>query len=229
MKILGIIPARGGSKRVPGKNMAMLCGKPLLAYTIHSAKLSGVFKEIVLTSNWDKALEYGKQSGVRTILRPDWISGDRSHDFEFVEHTLKEFSGFDVFVLLRPTSPFRTARTIERALRVFLEGKCDSLRAVGPTVNHPRKSWRVAGGYLEAYHPDDTIEGFPAYDLPTQALGEVYCQNGCIHVAWTETLKKYGNVSGRTIRAFFTEGWEGLDINTPADLAFAEMIMRGKA
>jgi N-acylneuraminate cytidylyltransferase len=225
MKILGLIPARSGSKRVPGKNMAMLNGKPLLQYAIDGAVESKVFDEIVVTSNWDECLTLAKLNGVRALNRPAKLCRDESHDFEFVKHAFGKYRGFDCFAILRPTSPFRTAVTIKRAMDTFFDRECDSMRAVGPTCNHPRKSWKVADGYLEAYHRNDTVKGFPAYDMPTQALGPVYCQNGCIHIAWVETVEKYGNVSGKTIRAFFTEGWEGLDINSPADLAFAEMLM----
>jgi N-acylneuraminate cytidylyltransferase len=228
MRILGLIPARAGSKRVKGKNMAMLNGKPLLQYTIDAAKAYGLFNEIVVTSNWDMCLTLAKENGIRALNRPAKLCRDESHDFEFVKHALGRFPYFDVFVILRPTSPFRTGKTIKRAMDTFLDRECDSLRAVGPTCNHPRKSWRVADGYLKAYHRNDKVDGFPAYDMPTQALGPVYCQNGCIHVAWTYTVAKHDNVSGRVIRAFFTEGLEGLDINTPADLAFAEyLIERG--
>ena len=78
---------------------------------------------------------------------------------------------------------------------------------------------------MHPYFADDEINGYPAFDLATQALGPVYCQNGCIHVAWTETIWRYGTVSGKTIAPFLTEGYEGIDINDSMDLAFAEMLM----
>lgn len=229
MKIIGLIPARAGSKRVPGKNMAMLAGKPLLQYTIDAAFESQAFDELVVTSNWDLALSLAKKNGIKAIHRPEKYCRDGSHDYEFVKHALDKFPGFDLFAILRPTSPFRTGATIRRALEEF-DKNGDSLRAVGPTCNHPRKSWRVADGYLKPYDesPMTFEKTIPAYDMPTQDLGEVYCQNGCLHLAWTETVKKYGNVSGKMIKAFFTKGLEGFDINTPQDLSYAEWIMKGQ-
>jgi N-acylneuraminate cytidylyltransferase len=231
MKIIGIIPARAGSKRVPGKNMAMLNGKPLIQYAIDSAFASGMFDEIVVTSNWDTVRTLAKKNGCKVINRPERLCRDGSHDFEFVKHALERFQGFDAFVILRPTSPFRTAATIRRALDTFFDRECDSLRAVNPTVNHPCKSWRLDHGFLMSYvyPPPMFYKTIPGYDMPTQDLGTVYCQNGCLHIAWVKTLSKYGNVSGRLIRAFITEGWEGFDINRPEDLEFAEyLIERGK-
>lgn len=226
MKIIGIIPAREGSKRVQGKNMVLLNGKPLLQYAIEYAIVSEQFNEIVVSSDWSKCLELAEHMGVSTIKRPAELCRDESHDYEFVKHTLDEYRGFDCFAILRPTSPFRTAATIRRAMQQFhTEPFGDSLRAVAPTVNHPRKSWWVTKEYLVPYSGTNLVNGFPAYDMPTQALGPVYCQNGCIHVAWTATLEQFGNVSGGLIKAFVTKDYEGIDINTPEDLAFAEMLM----
>jgi N-acylneuraminate cytidylyltransferase len=191
---------------------------------------SKVFDEIVVTSNWDKVLSLARKNGIKALRRPEKYCTDASHDCEFVKHALDKFPGFDLFAILRPSSPFRTGKTIRRALEQF-DKNADSLRAVGPTRNHPRKSWTVADGYLKAFTEPDVWrfeKTIMQYDMPTQALGDVYCQNGCLHLAWTRTVKRYGNVSGAVIQAFFTKGYEGIDINTPEDLAFAEMLMLAK-
>ena len=228
MKIIGLIPARRGSKRVPGKNMMLLNGKPLLQYAIDSAKKSGVFREIVVTSDWDRCLDLAEESGVKALARPAKLCRDESHDFEFVKHTLGKFKGFDVFAILRPTSPFRTAETIKRAMMIFVNTECDSMRAVTRTPAHPRKSWVMAGEIMKPYVRNlNNVRGYPGYDMPTQALGDVYVQNGCIHIAWVKTVEKYGNVSGKKIAPFHTKELEGIDINSPMDLMYADWIMRG--
>lgn len=230
-RVIGLIPARKGSKRVPGKNMALLGGKPLLQWTIEAAKASGVFDEIVVSTDWFDCAELAESLKVNRIIRPAALCTDSSHDYEWVKHALETFRDFDIFVILRPTSPFRTAETILRAMTEFLRVPCDSMRAVEKTKCHPRKSW-VIGRDREYIYPfiKGDLGGFPYFDLATQSLGDVYCQNGCIHIAWTNMLEKYGNVSGDVIRPFFTEGREGHDINTPEDLEFAEwLIERGKA
>lgn len=237
MKIIGLIPARKGSKRVPGKNMVEVGGKSLVQRSIDSAKASGVFQKIVVTSDWDECLELAMKSGVEALRRPDKLCLDTSHDFEFVKHALSKLKGFDIFVILRPTSPFRTGETIQRAINSFLNTKCDSMRAVEKTKSHPLKSWvRSSDGvsmvpYMLPYMSGTPKRrGFdvPAFDLGTQQLGDVYIQNGCIHIAWVKTLEDFGNVSGNTIAPFSTEGLEGLDINSPLDLEFANWIIKEK-
>jgi len=228
VKIIGLIPARKDSKRIPGKNMALLNGKPLLQYAIESATQSAVFDEIVVSSDWDKCMILAENLGVNFLRRPDKLCQDFSHDFEWVKHALDAYPGFDIFVILRPTSPFRTGETIKRAVQIFMTANCDSMRAVSMTTCHPRKSWVLDGKRMIPLMEDDTIGWIPAHDLPTQDLGHVYCQNGCIHVAKTSVIEEFGNVTGRTVAPFFTRGHEGLDINTPEDLQYAEWVMRGK-
>lgn len=228
MKTIALIPARKGSSRVPGKNMALLNGRPLLWYAINGAKESGVFDEIAVSTDWPDCMQLAENMGVGAILRPSDLCTDQAHDYQWVRHALEARPGFDLFVILRPTSPFRTAATIRRAMDEFFLAPCDSMRAVERTTAHPKKSWDVDGLYMFPYEEGD-FNGFPYYDLATQMLGPVYVQNGCIHIAWTATLEKFGNVSGERIRPFFTEGHEGVDINTPEDLEFAEwLIERGK-
>jgi len=217
------------SKRVPGKNLVLLGGKSLLQWTIEAAKESGVFDEIVVSTDWLECMYLAVDRLVRIVERPPELCTDTAHDYQWVQHALSHFPGFDIFVILRPTSPFRTAATIRRAMDEFLKIPCDSMRAVEKTTAHPQKSWEIMeSGFMYPYD-EGAIDGFPYFDLSTQSLGPVFCQNGCIHIAWTEVLTKYGNVSGEVIRPFFTEGNEGVDINTPNDLDYAEwLIGRGK-
>lgn len=234
MNLIALIPARKGSKRIPGKNMALLAGKPLLQYTIEAAIESVAFDEIVVSTDWDECENLAIEMGVDIIRRPEELCRDNSHDFEWVSHALDIMPGFDAFMILRPTSPFRTWQTIRRAIIDFVQHPCDSMRAVEKTKSHPRKSWLIAeSGLMYSYFvSDDYLDGpngFCHYDLPTQAAEPVYCQNGCIHIAWTRVLEKYGNVSGKAIRPFFTEGYENVDINDPDDLEYAEwLIEKGK-
>lgn len=228
MKTIALIPARKGSARVPGKNMALLNGRPLLWYAIRGAKESGQFDRIVVSTDWNECVTLAENMGVDALLRPDELCTDQAHDYQWVRHAIDAHPSYDAFVILRPTSPFRTAETIKRAMDDFRCIPCDSMRAVEKTTAHPKKSWDVDGVYMFPYEEGDR-GGFPYYDLATQMLGPVYVQNGCIHIAWTATLEKFGNVSGERIRPFFTEGNEGVDINTPQDLEYAKWLMgRGK-
>lgn len=238
MKIIGLIPARAGSKRIPGKNMALLAGKPLLQYAVESALETGAFRKIVVSTNWDRAEAFvrNKFSGVEVLMRPEKLCTDSAHDYEWVKHALDNFPGFDIFVVLRPTNPFRTADTIRSAFAV-LDTCCDSVRAVERTSCHPHKSWRLIKDGLEAVTNRQLYRLSPLYqvwfgaigcfDMPTQALPEIYVQNACIQIAYTRTVEKFKNVTGDFVVPYFTRGIEGFDINTPEDLAYAEFLMKG--
>jgi N-acylneuraminate cytidylyltransferase len=203
--------------------MALLGGKPLLQWAIEAAKGSGVFEQIVVSSDWPECLAMARLNMIASIARPPELCQDASHDYEWVKHALDAFPGFDIFVILRPTSPFRTAETIKRAMKEFLAVPCYSMRAVERTTAHPKKSWELGNVFIYPYDSGE-INGISYYDLPTQSLGDVYVQNGCIHIAWIATLQKFENVSGDMIRPFYTEGREGIDINTKQDLEFAEWL-----
>ena len=228
MKIIGLIPARKGSKRIPDKNMAFLNGKPLLRHAIESAMESKIFDRLVVTSNYrTRCLAWIPSDVVDYLYRPAKLCTDEAHDYQWVKHALDCNPGFDLFAILRPTSPFRTADTIRRAFAEF-DPSYDSLRAVEPTKHHPYKSWIMKEDRifpLICCHQEWLFHG--SFDLPTQLLPKIYCQNACIHIAKTEVLEKFGNVSGEVIKPFFTKGVEGIDINTPKDLEYAEWIMRG--
>lgn len=236
-KIIGIIPARKWSKRVAGKNMRMLGGKPLVQLAIESAIsppwFNKIFDTIVVSSDWGKCLDLAKSMGVEALRRPDELCRDESHDAEFVAHALEHYPGHDYFAILRPTSPFRTFLTVTRAFLRFnwaMEYEADSLRAVEKTKGHPKKSWVMAGELMEPYMPwRAAISKIPPFDLGTQQLGEVFCQNACIHIGKTSNIREHGNVSGRKIAPFLTVGYEGVNIDTEDDLEFAEwLIEQGK-
>ncbi len=231
MRIIALIPARKGSQRVPGKNMVKLGGITLLRRAIRTAQASGLFETVLVSTNWSECVEEAAISGTPWISRPDEISQDDSHDYQWVKHALDEYTGFDIFVILRPTSPFRRADTIRRAVAEFLDRQlAHSMRAVEPTKHHPGKSWEIEGNFMsqEGIPGAGINPGISSFDLPTQALTKVYCQNGCIHVAWTSNLEEFGNVSGNQILPFFTQGDEGIDINTPEDLQYAGWLMDQK-
>ncbi|MBA3553478.1 MAG: acylneuraminate cytidylyltransferase family protein [Gemmatimonadales bacterium] len=227
---VALIPARGGSKRVPGKNVRPLAGHPLLAYTIAAARDSGVFGAVVVSTDSpsiaDVALHYGAEV---PFLRPAEMSGDLSPDIEWVRHTLDALEragrSWACFSLLRPTSPFRKAETIHRAWRQFGGAQeIDSLRAVEPCRQHPGKMWVVQGERMTpllAGGPTDP----PWHSTPYQALPRVYVQNASLEIAWRRTVTDTASIAGRTVLPFFTEGYEGFDVNEPKDWWYAEHLL----
>lgn len=221
MSIVALIPARGGSKRIPGKNIKPLGGKPLIQWTINEAVASGVFSEIYVASDDLSALDIGSDAGALPFLRPP--SSDCEPDITWVSFVLNEFLHWpSAFAILRPTSPFRTADTIRRAWRDFQNAhEIDSLRAVQPVTEHPGKMWLEREGRLYPLMPYE-IDGVPWHSRPTQTLPPIWKQNASLEIAWTKTVTEKGSIAGDHVLPFYTDGWEGFDINTPEDWERAE-------
>ena len=144
---VALVPARAGSRRVPGKNVRLLAGHPLLAYTIGAALDSDVFDAVIVSTDSDETAELARRYGAEVpFARPPEFATDTSPDIDWVRHGLSSLrdSGrsWDCFALLRPTSPFRRAETIRRAWAAFVsDGEADSLRAVQLCREHPAKMW----------------------------------------------------------------------------------------
>lgn len=230
IRAVALIPARRGSKRIPDKNIRTLAGHPLLAYAIDAARRSGVFGDVVLSTDDESYAEIGTRYGASVpFLRPRELAGDASTDVEWVDHALRELSargaGFDVFSILRPTSPFRTIETIQRAWSAFSRAiGVDSLRAVEPCEQHPGKMWRIIGGRLVPVLPVQPL-GTPWHSSPTQSLPAVWVQNASLEIAWSRCVLEGGSIAGESIIPFVTRFPEGLDLNTEHDWLRAEYLL----
>lgn len=243
MKIIALIPARGGSKRVPGKNVRPLAGHPLLFYTIAAARESGIFSGIYVSSDDPRICYMAELRGATPVPRPPEFATDTSPDIEWLDHFFvnywkrdEDLSVKTSFAILRPTSPFRSAETILRACKEFQEKQpCDSIRAVERARQSPYKMWKVRDGDSEMIPLSkrvDRINGFwvPAHSRPTQDIRPYYIQNASLEMAWTGCITEAGKISGDRVKPFFTTGYEGFDINTEDDFILAEaLIERGLA
>lgn len=229
-KIIALIPARAGSKRVPDKNIYSLGGHPLIAYTITAAAQSGIFNSIVVSTDSKKYADIAKYYGADVpFLRPQEISGDTSPDIEWVKYTLNRLAEtnhhFDSFSILRPTSPFRNGGTIKRAWQSFLsEDNVDSLRAVELCAQHPGKMWVVRGGRMLPLLPFGP-EKQPWHSSQYQSLPKIYVQNASLEIAWTRVAIEKNSIAGDVIMPFFTKGKEGFDINHFYDVELAEKYL----
>lgn len=233
--IIALIPARSGSKRVPNKNIHSLAGHPLIAYTICAAKQSGIFSSIVVATDSEEYAEIAKGYGAEVpFLRSAEISNDLSLDIEWLEFTLQKLKNvgreYDCFSILRPTSPFRLPSTIQRAWKEFLsEEGVDSLRAIEKCKEHPGKMWVVHGKSMSPLLPFGPKEQ-PWHSTPYQALPVVYSQNASLEIAWSRVVFEERTIAGNVIMPFFTEGYEGFDVNHPYDWELAEhLVASGEA
>lgn len=227
---VALIPARVGSKRVSQKNVKQLAGHPLLAYTIAAAKAAGIFTQVVVSTDSDAIAKIAKQYGAEVPwLRPAEFAQDTSPDIGWVKHALQNLGGDtpDAFALLRPTSPFRQAGTIQRAWQQFTElAEVDSIRAVELCRQHPAKMWQVVDGHLEPVMKNPDATATPWHSTPYQALPKVYAQNASLEIAWTRVPLEQGSIAGQVIAPFFTEGYEGFDINSLEDWVVAEYLIQ---
>ncbi len=225
--IVALIPARAGSKRVPGKNVRRLGAHPVMAYTIAAAINSGVFDEVMVSTDDEAYAAIARHYGASVpFMRPGDLAGDRSPDIEWVEHTLGQLRAqgraYEAFSLLRPSSPFRQPDTIRRAWRAFTgEPGVDSLRAVERCRQHPGKMWVVNGTRMTPLLPGGPTD-FPWHSSQTQTLPEIYVQNASLEIAWTRVVFEGRTIAGHVLMPFFTEGFEGFDVNTPDDWLLAE-------
>jgi N-acylneuraminate cytidylyltransferase len=231
LSAVAFVPARSGSKRVPDKNVRRLGGHPLLAYAIAGARDSGLFSSVICSTDSEQYAAIARHYGAEVpCLRPAAMAGDLSPDIEWVEFMLGALASagrrFDVFSILRPTSPFRRAETVRRAWEGFTGATgAHSLRAVEKVTQHPGKMWVVRGGRLLPLIPFSPAER-PWHSAQYQALPEVYIQNASLEIAWTRTVAETGTIAGSVIVPFLTEELEGLDVNSARDWALAEELAR---
>lgn len=227
---VALIPARQGSKRVPGKNVRVVNGHPMLAYTIAPALESGVFDRVIVSTDSEEIAAIARHYGAEVpFLRPAEFASDTSPDIEWLEHLLGELSRtgrqWDCFSLLRPTSPFRTPDMIRRAWTLFIgQDGVDSLRAVEKCAQHPGKMWVVRGDRMFPLLPFGNGEQ-PWHSTPYQALPPIYVQNASLEIAWTRVVFERRTIAGDAIVPFVTDGHEGFDINDPIDWMVAERLI----
>jgi CMP-N,N'-diacetyllegionaminic acid synthase len=233
LKTLALIPARSGSKRVPDKNIRLLAGHPLIAYTIAAALQSRIFSCVVVSTDSEQYAEVSRYYGAEVpFFRPPEFAGDLSPDIEWVRYTLKSLSDagrkYDCFSILRPTSPFRQAETIQRAWQEFLAADgIDSLRAVEKCKQHPGKMWVIRGKRMTPLLPLSPPEQ-PWHSSQYQSLPEVYVQNASLEIAWTRVVFEENSIAGNVIMPFLTQTCEGFDVNDSYDWKFAEELVRNR-
>lgn len=234
-KAVAFIPARAGSRRVTNKNIKPLGGHPMLAYSIRAAIDSGVFDAVICATDSELYADIARYYGAEVpFLRPPEISGDKSPDIEWVIWMLKALKDqgrvYDVFSILRPTSPFRLPDTIKRAWTLFIEDKtADSLRAVEKCKQHPGKMWVIRGHRMLPVLPF-TLGETPWHSSQYAALPEIYSQDASLEIAWSRVAIESGSIAGEAIIPFVSRRLEGFDINEPEDWLLAEhFIAKGDA
>jgi len=235
MEILAIIPARKGSKGIPGKNIKMLAGKPLIAWTIEEAKKSKFLTRIIVSTDDPETAEIAKSFGAEApFLRPPEISQDLSHDLEFLLHALdwlKEKENYEPEIILRlpPTSPLRTAVHIDEGIKKLLDTpEADSVRPICEAPKHPYKCWKITedGLYIEPFFPK-SITGFDEpNNMPRQILPKVYIHTGAMDILRLRTIREMKSMAGNKAAYFFMNEEESVNIDKPIDFEIAEFLLK---
>ena len=202
-----------------------------MAFSITAALQSGVFEDVIVSTDSDHYAEVARYYGAEVpFMRPHELAGDVSPDIEWIAFTLKELRKegreYDCFSILRPTSPFRLAETIQRAWREFLaEDGVDSLRAVERCQQHPGKMWIVHGKRMMPLLPMGPPEQ-PWHSSQYPSLPEVYVQNASLEIAWSRVVFEQGTIAGNVVMPFFTETHEGFDVNSSYDWRLAKHLVK---
>ena len=233
--IVALIPARAGSKRVPDKNIRPLANHPLMAYTIAAAIDSGIFSDVIVSTDSEHYAEIAKHYGAQVpFLRPAALAGDQSPDIEWVEFTLCRLAEadrkYDCFSILRPTSPFRLPATIQRAWQEFSSQQgVDSLRAVEKCTQHPAKMWVIRGNRMMPLLPLGPAEQ-PWHSSQYPSLPEIYVQNASLEIAKSRAVFEDRTIAGNVVMPFLTTDYEGFDVNNEYDWQLAEhTVQKGEA
>ncbi len=231
-KLIALIPARSGSKRVKNKNIRKLNGYPLIAYTISSCLQAGIFNRVIVSTDSKEiasiALSYGAEV---PFLRPESLSGTYSPDISWIKHAL-DFLEEDphAFAIMRPTSPFRKPKLLREAWKNFQANKgIDSFRAVELCKQHPGKMWTINNGLITPLLSQEQLE-IPYHSRQYQDLPEVYVQNSSLEIVRTKAVRETNLHAGKKIAPIFTDKIFGFSIDYEEDFLLAEiMISNGLA
>lgn len=222
--ILALIPARSGSKSVPHKNIRLINGKPMMAYSIEHARDSKYINRIIVSTDSEKYAEIAKEYGAEVpFLRPAEYAGDDSTDLEVFTHclkTLRETEGYeaDIVVQLRPTYPIRRVSDIDNMIEILLSSAdITSVRSIAAAKEIPYKMWKMEeDGKIKPL----MTEIPECYNMPRQRLPKVYYQNACIDVVRGWVIEKEQSMNGKNIYGYVME--DNFDIDTEDEFRKAQ-------
>ena len=229
--IIAIIPARGGSKGVPGKNIKKLEGYPLIAYSIVACRLAKNIDRVIVSTDSTEIAEIAESFGAEVpFMRPAELAQDNSSDLEFIEHAINWFENNDgmtpeYLVHIRPTTPLREPELIDSAILKIIENPdATSLRSVHEVRESPYKLLGINNDFLEGLFPDDPRPEY--YNLPRQNFPPVYQPNGYVDIIKSETVLKSKTLHGPKILSFLTQ--DVGEIDTIDDFNYIEYMFQKK-
>ena len=226
-KILGIIPARGGSKGIPGKNIRMLGGKPLIYYAAQAAKESGLVNRLILTTDSAEIAEVGRKLGIETpFIRPAHLAQDNTPMFPVMEHALQfvENEGWqpDIILLLQPTAPLRQADHLRVAVNLLVEAKCDAVASVIEVPQHyvPDFVLRLEEGRLKPF-----LDGGEKVTRRQDARA-AYSRDGTVYAFWRDVFVNKHSIYGDDCRPLLIPRDMSCNLDTMEDWGEVEQKIK---
>ena len=221
--VLGLVPARGGSKGVPGKNVRSLAGHTLLEYTARAARESSVLDRVILSTDSLEIADAGRRAGLEVpFMRPAALAADDTPMVPVIEHALGEIARHgwspDIVVLLQPTSPLRRPDHIRNAVAMLRETEADSVVSVVELPRHlsPDYVMRIDGGRLKPFLPEG------ARVTRRQDARPAYSRDGTVYAFWRTTLERFGSIYGETCQSLVLDESDSLSVDTQRDWELAE-------
>ena len=223
-KFLAIIPARGGSKRLPRKNILELCGKPLIAWSIEAGQKSKYIDKVVVSSDDGEILDIAKKFEADVLRRPNNLATDTSTTFDVIKHILDNIEGFDYIVLLQPTSPLRDENHIDMAIKLLQDKNADAVISVSETDHNPLWSNTLDDSLsMKNFLKDEVL------NKRSQDLKKNYRLNGGIYICETnKLLAQKSFFLKENIYAYKMDKQSSIDVDDEADFKIAETFMMTK-
>jgi CMP-N,N'-diacetyllegionaminic acid synthase len=231
MRTLGIVPARGGSKGVPRKNVRPLCGKPLLAYTAEAALAARRLTRIVLSTDDPDIAEVGRRCGLDVpFLRPSELAADDSPTLGLVQHALTYFKdrhvGFDAVCILQPTTPLRPPEYIDGCIALLEESGADAVVTIVPVPPEYNPHWV----YFTADDRRIVLSTGESAPIPRrQDLPPAFRREGSVYVTRSEIVLERGSLFGDRLLGYEVDPALSVDINTPSEWACAERMLEARS
>lgn len=218
---LAIIPARGGSKRLPRKNALDLNGKPLIAYTIEAGLKSQYIDEVIVTSDNDEILDIAEEYGSLIIKRPEELASDTSTTFDAIKHTIENVKNYDYVVLLQPTSPLRSEKDIDKAIELLNNKSANAVVSICETDHSPLWSNTLPENLSMSNFLSEKIANKRSQDLP-----RYYRLNGAIYICKTDKLlEEESFFLKENIYGMIMDRESSIDIDEKIDFKIAEAIL----
>lgn len=227
-KIISIIPARGGSKGLPRKNIKVLCGKPLIAYTIEAALKSKYIEKTYVSTEDKEIAEISRNFGAEIINRPLELAKDDSPRRAVIKHAIESLRKKvkchpDVIVYLQPTSPLRTFKDIDNAVNLFLDNKCDSVVSVCKSKESPYWSLKIKNEFVEPLFDWKYLTNPKRQDLPKS-----YILNGAIFLTTSNNFLKCNSLINNRTLPYIMPIWKSVDIDDKVDIKLVEFLLKEK-